>query len=246
MADPTPVTQEEVLQQLMVRGFETGFVSTPLRDFWGVLKSITGEMRSGNSGPYLVALYNMEEVEVLPGGSIEPYDSPIAQIDIPASTKDKSKMGYLGTSIDRIINAGLAPDIPQAQAKNMESLIGKKLHWQFTPGHLIPNRDEAGAWSDKPASCWVVTEIAGEGAAPVAAPNVEVAPAQPSVSASQKALELLDGKTIQQWHQVVMLDPVVKQDTKFLQTIIDNSFLASMESVGKVTRDEGGVHHVVA
>ena len=105
MAEPAvALTEEQVLASLQTRGFEDAYVSTPLRDFWGALKSITGEMRPGRDGSYLVALYNFEGVEVI--DSVEPYTSPIAQIDIPASTKAKSKMGYLGASIDKIINAG--------------------------------------------------------------------------------------------------------------------------------------------
>ncbi len=250
MTQPTPVpqlTQEQVLAALQVRGFEEGYTGTPLRDFWGVLKSITGEMRSGQRGAYMVALYNSEEIEVI--NTIEPYTSPIAQIDISVSTKAKSKMGYLGASIDKIINAGLAPDVAQAEAKNIDYLIGKKLHWQFTPGHLIPNVDEAGNWSDKPTNCWVVTEVGGEAAvAAPTPPNAQGtgAPAATGVSASQQALILLDGKNVQQWHQVVMADPIVKQDTKVLQSIIDTSFLSGMETGGKVTKDADGVYHLVA
>lgn len=247
---PVPLTQEQVLATLQVRGFEEGYTGTPLRDFWGVLKSITGEMKKGQSGPYMVALYNLEEVEVMPNGSTEPYTSPIAQIDVSVSTKAKSKMGYLGASIDKIINAGLAPDVAQAEAKNMDSLIGKKLHWQFTPGHLVPNRDETGSWSDKPTNCWVITEISGEAvvAAPAVAPvaGATPVPAATVVSASQQALALLDGKNVQQWHQVVMADPIVKQDTKVLQSIIDTSFLSGMEAGGKITKDADGVYHLVA
>ena len=248
----TPLTQEQVLAALQVRVFEEGYPGTPLRDFWGTLKSITGEMRNGQSGPYMVALYNSEEVEVIQ--SNEPYTSPIAQIDVSVSTKAKSKMGYLGASIDKIINAGLAPDVAQSEAKNMDSLIGKKLHWQFTPGHMIPNRDESNNWSDKPTNCWVITEISGEAvvATPAVAPvagqvvTATPAPAVTVVSASQQALTLLDGKNVQQWHQVVMADPIVKQDTKVLQSIIDTSFLSGMETGGKMTKNTDGVYHVVA
>ena len=254
MPEAVPLTQEQVLASLQVRGFEDGYTGTPLRDFWGVLKSITGEMRQGRDGSYMVALYNSEEVEVIE--SIEVYTSPIAQIDVSASTKAKSKMGYLGASIDKIINAGLAPDVPQTGAKNMEYLLGKKLHWQFTPGHMIPNRDESGSWSDKPTNCWVITEIGGEAAvatpavpAPVAGTTPAVAataPATTGPSASQQALALLDKKNIQQWHQVVFTDPVVKQDTTLLNTFIDGTFLEGMITAGKVTKDENDIYHVVA
>ena len=243
MAEPVLLTEEQVLAQLQVRGFEEGYAGTPLRDFWGILTSITGEMRQGQSGSYLVALYNYDEVEVIE--STEPYTSPIAQIQVSASVRAKSPMGYLGVSIDKIINAGLAPDVPQAEAKNMEYLKGKKLHMMYTPGHMVPRQRE-GQWNDEAVNCWIVAEISGEATTPApAAKATKAAPAAPIVSASQEALAALDGKTVAQWHQVVMTLPAVKADTNFIQTIIDGSFVAGVEAAGSVTKDEAGVYTVV-
>jgi len=240
MAEPTPLTQEQILGQLMTRGFEEGFSRTPLRDFWGTLKSITGEMRDGQTGSFAVALYNSEEVEAIE--SIEPYTSPIAQIDIPVSTRAKSRMGYFGTSFDKIINAGLPPDVPQAQAKNQDYLIGKRLHWKFTPGHMIW---DGNAREERPNNCWEIIGIVGEGGAQAPIPSTAGTEVGADISISQQALNLLDSKNVQQWHQVVLTDPVVKQDTAFINSIIDNSFLAGMEASGKVTKDENGVYHIV-
>ncbi len=256
MAEPAvALTEEQVLGSLITRGYEDAFVSTPLRDFWGVLKSFTGEMRSGQSGSYMVVLYNIgtpeEPIEIMPNGTTEPYTSSIAQIDVPASSKAKSKMGYLGASIDKIINAGLAPDVThQAGAKNQEFLKGKRLHWQFTPGHMVP-RQVSGQWEDVPISCWVVTEVAG-----VATPTPVPTPGTPAVaapvaaptqgpSASQQALNLLDSKNVEQWHQVVFSDPIVKQDVSILNSFIDGSFLTGVETAGKITKDENGIYHKV-
>ena len=75
-----PLTQDQILAQLMTRGFEQGFQRSPLRDFWGKLTSITGEMRTGQSGSFAVALYNFDEVEVIE--SVEPYTSPIGQVEV--------------------------------------------------------------------------------------------------------------------------------------------------------------------
>ena len=60
----TPISQEQILGLLQTRGFETGFQASPLRDFWGTLTSITGEMRQGQRGAFAVSLYNLDEVEV--------------------------------------------------------------------------------------------------------------------------------------------------------------------------------------
>ncbi len=249
MADAIPLTQDQILAQLQVRGFEEGFVSTPLRDFWGTLTSITGEMRQGNAGPFAVALYNFDNIEVNPEGSTEPYNSPIGQLEVPVSTRTKSKMGYLGKSIDGVINAGLPLDAPPAQVKNQGYIIGRFIRMKMVSGRMIPSKDDAtNTWVDKSNSCWELLEVRGEGApaaAPAPAVGVVQAPAPPGVDANQQALSLLEGKTAQLWHQAVFVDPVVKANTAVIQTIISGQFLSGLEAAGKVTKDENDVYHVV-
>ncbi len=246
-----PLTQDQILAQLQVRGFEQGFQRTPLRDFWGRLTSITGEMRQGNQGSFAVALYNFDQIEVLPGGSTEPYNSPVGQIEVSVSVKEKSKMGYLGKSIDRIINAGIPLDAPAEQTKNQGYIIGKFLRMKLTPGHMIPNKDDAtGVWGEKPTDCWELMEIRGETSAPASTPvytPAGVAPAQAKrpVDANAQALALLAGKTEQQWHQAVFIDPIIKANTGVIQTIINRSFLNGLEAAGKVVKDANGVYTVI-
>ncbi len=248
------LTQDQVLAQLRTRGFEEGFQRTPLRDFWGILTSIGGDMRDGDRGPYLVILYNYGEVEVIE--TIEPYTSPIAQVEITASSKARSAMGYWGASLDRVINAGVPPEVLQEQVKNQDSLVGKKLHLKLTPGHMVP-RKQGDQWENIAIDCWELLEVAGEGApAPTVAPTpapaantgarVEAAPAPvptptpaaPVVSAAQQALKLLHGKNDQQWHQSVFVDPVVKADAGIVKSIIDKTFLPPMIEMGVVTKDD--------
>jgi len=239
----------------MTRGFEEGFQRTTLRDFWGKLTSVTGEMRSGNSGAYAVALYNFEELEVV--HATEVYTSPIGQIEVPVSTKARSKMGYFGASVDRVINFGLPLDAPQEQVKTQGYIIGKMLHMKLTGGHSIPSKDDVtGEWGEKPTDCWELIEIRGEGPpAPAPAPAATVAqppvppPTQagavPAVDAIAQALNLLDGKTEQAWHQAVFVDPIIKADTEVIQTIINRQFLTGLEGAKKVTKDADGTYHVV-
>ncbi len=249
------LSQDQVLAQLKTRGFEEGFVSTPLRDFWAVLTSITGVMREGDRGAYLVALYNHDNVEVIE--ATETYTSPIGQFEVPASSKAKSKMGYLGTSIDRIVNAGLPADAPPDQVKPQETLIGQRCHWRFTPGHPIP-RKTGDVWDDIPTSCWELIETGSAPAAvPTPAPMPDVGavpvPAVPAPtpavtggpSASQQALALLDGKTEQQWHQAVFTDPIIKASVEVTNAIIGRTFLSPFELAETVTKDADGIYHVV-
>jgi len=244
MADPTPLTQDQILAQLQVRGFEEGFQRTPLRDFWGTLTSITGEMRTGQRGAFAVALYNFDGVEVI--DTTEPYTSPIAQLEVSVSSKARSAMGYLGDSIDKIINAGLPLDAPQEQVKNQSYIIGKFLHMKYTPGHMVPTKDETtGKWGERPVDCWVLVEIRGEGTPAATVPGAVAPPVVTGVDANQQALNLLNGKTEQQWHQAVFVDPIVKANTAVIQTIINRTFLTGLEAAGKIVKGEDGVYMVV-
>ena len=238
-----PLTQEQILAQLQTRGFESGYQATPLRDFWGTLTSITGEMRSGQRGAFAVSLYNFNEIEVIQ--STEPYTSPVAQIEIPVSKAVKSKMGYWGDSIDDVINPGIDKSVPQnaPNVKGQGYLVGKRLHVALTPGHPIGFKDDAtGKWEDRPQDCWTLLEIQGEGT-PAVAPVPGVA--APAVDATATALTALNGKTLQQWHQDVFANPAVKADTKLINLIISGQFISGLEGAGKVTKDEAGVYTVV-
>lgn len=239
------LTQDQVLAQLRTRGYEEGFQRTPLRDFWGTLTDIGGTMRQGDRGAFLVVLYNFggNDLEVI--DSAEPYTSPIAQLEIPHSSRRRSGMGYFGASVDKVINAGIPEEVLQDGVKNQDYIIGKRLHMKLTPGHLIWDQR---AGEERPRDCWELMEVAGEGAsatppAPgaVAAP---VAPVQAVVSASQTALDLLDGKNEQQWHQVVFVNDVVKADSAIVNAIIGRTFLQPLEDTGIVTKDADGVYHV--
>lgn len=235
------LTQQEILTQLRTRGFEEGYQQTPLREFRGTLTDVSGEMRDGLRGSYLVVGYNFTNVEVIE--STEPYVAPIAQIQVSHSSRSHSKMGYLGKSIDKIINAGLPDNADPAQVKGQDYLLGKTLQMKIMPGHMIWNND---AKEERPIDCWELVAIVGEGApAPAVAPTAGVAPTGASpISATQQALKLLDGKTETQWHQVVFTDPMVKADVAIINAIIGRTFLPPMETAEVITKDADGIYHV--
>ena len=246
MPDLTP---EQVLDQLQTRGFDTGFRSV-LRHFRGKLDSITGSMEQRGNMPTakLEVHYNFSELEVFL--STEPYPSPIAQINIWQNSRDSSPMGVLGSSADKIINADANANLPQAQVRNQDFLIGKIQEWKVTAGHMMWDGQKQ---EQTPRESWEVVYVEGVGGTPhsgvadlataqVPAPT----PVATGVSPSQKALELLDGLTLADWHQKVFQEPSIRDDTSDLKTtIIDNKFIPAMEAAGQVTKDENGVYHVV-
>ncbi|MFA5384165.1 MAG: hypothetical protein WC364_05800 [Eubacteriales bacterium] len=230
------LSQEEVLSQLKTRGYEEGFQRTPLRDFWGVLEGYTGEMRSGQNAPYLVVIYTFNSVEVIE--STEPYTMPTAQLEIPHSAKAKTKMGYWGDSIDKIINAGVPLDVPQDQAKNQDYLLGKMGRYKLMPGNMIWNTQ---AREERPVECWKLIELR-EGTGPIA--GTPTTPGAQAESSILLALKLLDGKTEQQWHQEVFVNPIVKADSALVNNIISRQFLKPFELAGTVTKDAKGIYTV--
>jgi len=236
-----PIPIEEVLAQLKTRGFESGGFTTPLRDFYGRLTEITGVMRTGNSGPYLQVLYNFGELEVLE--STEPYLAPTAQIAVSQSTRERSRMGYLGHSIDNIINAGLPDDAPAEQVKGQEFLRGKRQRWVITGGHPIWNQQQG---KEIPVECWTVMEVEGFNAStPIPATTGTTADGSAATgkTAMQEAIDLLDGKTLADWQQVVFTNDIVRVDTELVNKILGGQFVPEIVSSGAFTIDGDGVYH---
>jgi len=243
-----PLTPEQVNEQLRTRGFEAGGFRSPLRHFRAKLDSITGSMVQRGNMPQakLEVLYNHSQLEVYE--SIEPYPSPVAQINIMHSTRTKSNMGVLGASMDKLINAGLNENLPQDQAKNQDFLVGKVQEWKMTPGHMMWDNDKQ---AETPRDAWEVVYVEGVGgtphsgvSAPTPAPTEQPAPVT-GVSAVQQAINLLDGKTQQEWNNLVFQDPLVKADTELTSNIINGTFLAPLEAAGTVTKDANGIYHKV-
>ncbi len=250
----TPVPPDQVLAQLRTRGFETGGFGSPLRHFRGKLDSIAGAMVQRGNMPQarLELTYNFSDVEVFV--STEPYPFPIAQISMLHSNRVKSGMGVLGASIDKIINAGLDENAPQEQAKNQDFLTGKVQEWKFTAGHMMPDRDDQGNWTEKPREAWEVVYVEGVGgtahsgagaAAPAAGDAPAPVPVATGVTPIQQALNLLDGKTQQEWNNIVFQDPIVKADAALTNSIIGGTFLSPMVESGMLTVDENQIYHVV-
>jgi len=238
-----PVPMEQVLAQLQTRGFETGGFRTPLRYFKGKLTGISGSMvkRGNMQESKLEVLYNFDELEVF--ASTEPYILTVAQIGIMHNNRVKSNMGVLGVSIDKIINAGLDDKEPQEKAKNQDFLIGKVQEWRMTPGHMMWDMQKG---EETARECWEVVYIEGVGGTPhsgvAPAPEAAQAPAVPPVAASTKtphrvAMELLNGKTQQDWNNIVFQNPAVKADADLTNSIISGTFIPPLEAAGLATKD---------
>ena len=255
----TDLSAEQVYSMLRTRGFSAGGFRSPLRWFRGTLTGIRGTMEQFGQmqEARLQIHYDFQKGDLEVFESTEPYQAPVAQISIWHSNSPTSAMGVLGKSIDNIINAGVDDTAPQEQVKNQDFLLNKVQEWKVTPGHPVFNRD---ANSSVPTDCWEVVFVEGVGgtpysgvtvpspapaAQPTAAPTTAPAAAAPTgVTAVQQAINLLDGKTQQQWNNVVFQDPIVKTGGgDLVNYILSGEFVGSMEAAGVITKDENGVYH---
>jgi len=244
-----PLAPEQLNEFLNIRGLSQGVYGTPLRYFRCKLDKINGSMdRVGNMQESRLRLtYTFSELEVFQ--SIEPYNAPIGQVQVWYSNSPTSAMGALRKSIDRIVNMGVPDDAPNERIKvrSQDFLVGKVQEWKITPGHPVYNRDAKGT---VPTDCWEVTWIEGIGGIPYSGTAQEVsAPAAPGITPSQQAMRLLDGKTQQEWNNIVFQDTLVKSssekgDTSLINDIINGRFIPSLKDAGLVTKDDNGIFHV--
>ncbi len=254
-----PIPEAELLASLKTRGFEEGFQKSPLRDFRGRLVSITGHLITSMTPPATEVLYNFEEVEVMPNGSVEPYLSPVTQIPIFQNNRDRSAMGYLGASIDRIINAGIPEDAPDELVKKQSFLIGKMQRWKYTGGHMIWDRRAANPENpskpgmEVPKECWEVIEVEGFSTPVPVAPNIvqpkTVTPTatmtpQAAKTAVQLAIDLLDGKTDTQFATAAFSNDIIKRDGKIVSSLLGGQFIPGLIAAGVATKNTDGTYSV--
>ena len=245
----TDLTQQEVLEQLRTRGFETGGFRSPLQHFRGKLNTITASMeqRGGMDKPKLEFHFNFSELEVFK--SDPPYAQPIGQLDMWQNNRDKSPNGVLGNSIDKIINAGVDENLPQGSpgVKNMDVIIGKVQEWKLTPGHMMWDGQKQ---METPRECFEVVYIEGVGGTPhsgvagATTMGIGPTPAPTGTTPEQEALPLLDGVTQQEWNNLVFQNPLIKGKPELTQKIIDGAFIAEVLAANKVSKDDNGVFHV--
>jgi len=200
-----------------IRGLIEGFQRIPVREFIGKLESFPTELVTRFTPAKTYVNLNYSDIEVIE--TIEPYPFPIVQISIPLNKRRVSSWTLIADSIAKFI--------PENQ--DITNTVGMMYHMKITPGHMMWNRDEGKA---TPREAWEVIGIAGESM-----------DAGVPVDATARALELLNDKVEEEWNQLVFQDPVVKADSKLIDTILHRQFLPEMKAAGRATNDTNGVWH---
>lgn len=216
------LTPEELLALVKIRGLDKGFQRTPLREFKGTLEKITANLVDRFTPPRTEIIFNFVGVEVIE--TVEPYPFPIAQISIMHSNREQSFWGVFAESENKLI--------PPNEV--WTCIEGKRLHMKMTGGHMMW---DAAKGEETPRDCWELISIEG---------GVETTGGTTAkVDGAEVALGLLDGKNIADWNQIVFQNPTVKADGELVTSILNNTFIPSMEEAEVISKDENGIYHLI-
>lgn len=203
------------------------FQGTPLRKFYGVLDSYQSEPASGYEGTRVNL--NVKDLEVIQ--STEPYDLPTTVINMGLSNKKKSKWGYFGESLSKLL----------PENADIDFAVGKRIGMVFCDGQEgrpepkpIWQRDADRTeypTGEVPTPVWAVFELEGS--------EVSGAPS----TAAEQAKKILDGKTLSEFNKEVLADATVKKDPELQRSIIDKSFIKAMVASKEFTKDENDIYH---
>lgn len=159
--------------------------------------------------------FKFTEVEVI--SSQEPYDLPIADVRMPYSSRRQSGWGVLASSAVKLLPENM----------DVRDTVGTVQHWKVTGGHMLwDSRTKA----EVDRQCWEVLSIEGAG--------------QVKVDAMQRAKELLDGKTLQQFQSAALSDAVIRSDASVQQAILGRTLVQQLVESGEVVVDADGIHYV--
>ena len=226
----------------------------PLRRFTGILDSMPTEEQSYGEGESArkstrVSLNN-KDIEVIE--AVEPYQFPIYTMSMSLSNRKKSMWGVLGQSLNAILDQQYTAEqldptnpayIKPSERADITGGIGKRVGYVMADGEegrpAPPMLWDGRAEKDVPRPCWTVYSIEGVG----------VAGGQ-GKSPMDKAMELLDGKTLADFNAAALADPQVRGDATLLQAIskpvsAPDSFANTMVTAGKFSKDEQEVYHLV-
>ncbi len=227
----------------------------PLRRFTGVLDSMPTEPRTYGEGENAKTstrvTLNIREIEVIE--AIEPYHFPTFTFAMSLSNRKKSRWGVFGMSLNDILDQQYTPEqidptspefVKASDREDISTCIGRRLGFVVADGEdgrptqvmLFDGR----AQEDVPTTVWMVYSVEGIG----------VAGGQ-GTTPMEKAMQLLDGKTLSVFNKLALEDQLVRGDTTLLQSIslpvsAQNSFANTMVTAGQFTKDDQEVYHRVA
>ena len=238
----------------------------PLRRFTGILDSAPREKQTWDEGTpnertSMKLSLNFKDIEVIE--AVEPYQFPIYTLNLTESNRKKSKYGVFGLSLAEILDmqyteAQLDPSSPEyiapGKRADLKDCIGLRMGMVLAdddeetptgrpPKHMLfdgrAKDEENPRGQDMPTATWEVYMIEGIGVKGAA-----------GVNPIDAAVDLLDGKTIEEFNAAALASDVIRGDVALLQSIgmpisAPTSFSNTMIAMGKVTKDDAGLFHKV-
>ena len=231
----------------------------PLRRFTGILDSMPKEKKFYGEGEnkresYQVSL-NFKELDVLE--SIEPYHFPIYSVTVTESNRKKSKFGVFGVSLASILDqqysdAQKDPSSPEyvrpSDRMDLKDCISKRIGMVLADGEegrppmheLFDGRSKDEAHpkgQDVPTAAWEVYMVEGIGIA-----------GEEGISPLEKAMELLDGKTLAEFNSAALASDSVRSDVELLNSIgmavsAPKSFTNTMIASKQFYKSQDGIFH---
>jgi len=210
-----------------VPSLDTHPFGTPLREFEGVLQDYVPTKNTPPEGgrEYMTIVFNFVDIVVIQ--SVEPYPFPIATLSISYSTSTETRWDALASSIKKLFESTPA----------LEELVGKKQRWAYMPAKLRKRLDD-GTWATVDDEAWQVASI-GE----TSAGNPGMPAAEPGFDIDTHILNLLDGKTEQDFYQVFYQDPKVRTHPDLITAATERKLLSALEAAGRIQRDPQGIYH---
>lgn len=198
-----------------------------LQAFTGTLANIKTEP-PGENDQYKKDRVVLEFVDIADVESTEPYPWPTfpVRLNAPAAGKKISPMSALGVLMNSSIKY-------LKEGEDFGDLKGRRLQLRRTSGHKIKIGDGAGSRVEKDMTYWEVEGVVGSGTAK-----------QSGTLSRQRAIELLDGKTLPDYNVIVLSDQTVLGDPTLVAQIASRVFVSSLLADGTVTVDGAGVYHV--
>ena len=211
-------------QEPFIPSLETKPFGTPLRKFEGILKGYASEKKMGTGeGAKEYMTINFDFIDLTVIESVEVYPFPIATISISYSTSTETKWDALAKSIKKVM--GIQTTIDQ--------LVGKKQVWSYLPATLRTLVD--GEWKNAELETWQLFSI--DGASPSSGPV-------DSKEVDERILELLDGKTEQDFYQVFYQDDIIRGHPELIEAATQRTLLPALKQAGKIHRDAEGIWHM--
>lgn len=223
----------------------------PLRRLTGILDSMPTEAKTYGEGakakPRTQVVLNLKQIEAIE--AVEPYNFPTwSSPPFLISNRDKSKWGVLGNSFNDLVDPilyskdQLTPGNPSyvrpKDRMDIESCIGKRIGLVMCDGEegrpllvdLFDGRANEGKGGDTPTATWMFYSVEGVGVA-----------GSKQMSAVDLAMALLDGKTLSEFNQKALADPIIRNSEVLaaisLPESAPTSFANTMVTSGKFIVD---------